>query len=218
MLGLCFTSIPWDTYYWLATDDIAMLHEPDYIVLLGGSGVPGASGLLRTYYGADAAHMHSNANIIVAVPATEGFKGSTAELTGRELILRGVDPSRLDYEMEGKSTYGQAVAVKRMLGENAEQAHILIVTSPPHMKRALLTFRKAGFGEVGGYPAFECSIEGDMTYDDEDVEVPKAVKTIAPDIGNNLFLRYQFWGFLNYEFQIAREFSAMLYYKLKGWI
>jgi len=40
------------------------------IVLMGGSGMPGKSALMRTYYTAEAAHAHPDARVIIALPGS----------------------------------------------------------------------------------------------------------------------------------------------------
>ena len=43
-------------------------------------------------------------------------------------------------------------------------------------------------------------------------------KTLLPNVGSNTSVRYQFWNHLKYEIMIAREMTALTYYKLRGWI
>jgi hypothetical protein len=91
---------------------------------------------------------------------------------------------------------------------------ILIVTSPEHLYRAVLSFRKAGFKKVDGLPAFENTIESDLSFDDSSLGGKKWI----PGIGKNLTVRYEFWRQMRYEELILREWMAILYYKLNGWI
>jgi len=91
---------------------------------------------------------------------------------------------------------------------------LLIVTSPEHLRRAVLTFKKAGFLKVDGVPAFEEAIESDLSFTGRRLGGRRWV----PDIGNNITLRYQFWTQLHYEVLILREVFALGYYKLQGWI
>jgi uncharacterized SAM-binding protein YcdF (DUF218 family) len=91
---------------------------------------------------------------------------------------------------------------------------ILIVTSPEHLYRAVLSFRKAGFKKVDGLPAFENTIESDLSFDDSSLGGKKWI----PGIGKNLTVRYEFWRQMRYEELILREWMAIVYYKVKGWI
>ena len=95
-----------------------------------------------------------------------------------------------------------------------EEKHITIITSPEHIKRSVLTFKKLGFSRSNGYPAFHRAIESDIKYENKDI----GGKKYLPDVGNNVAIRYRFWTHLKYEILIMREFLALFYYKLNGWI
>ena len=88
------------------------------------------------------------------------------------------------------------------------------MTSPEHITRAVKTFNRAGFSWVSGLPTFETSLSEDLTFVDEELKGNK----IAPSIGGNLQFRYQFWNHLKYEILVIREYIALGFYKLKGWI
>ena len=94
------------------------------------------------------------------------------------------------------------------------QPGILIITSPEHLCRAVQTFKKAGFRKVDGLPAFEIAIESGLLFDDRLIGGRKWM----PAIGKNLTLRYQFWTQLHYEELVIREWLAMAYYKMNGWM
>ncbi|MFH1936913.1 MAG: hypothetical protein ABIK52_05060, partial [Bacteroidota bacterium] len=53
---LAFTSGPFWIWYGLGTSKAEISGTPDYIVVLGGSGIPSETGLMRTYYAALAAN------------------------------------------------------------------------------------------------------------------------------------------------------------------
>ena len=82
------------------------------------------------------------------------------------------------------------------------------------MRRSMLCFRKAGFEDIGGCPAFEYAIETDMTAIKDDL----GGNRLIPGINRSISLRYRFWTHLKYEVLIFREYFALAYYKLKGWI
>ena len=91
----------------------------------------------------------------------------------------------------------------------------MLVTSPEHMYRAILSFEKAGFSQVQGLPTFETSVDEDKLYfNDRDLKG----NAIVPPIGHNKQLRYQFWTHLKYEIIVIREVFALGYYKLRAWI
>ena len=57
-------------------------------------------------------------------------------------------------------------------------------------------------------------MEADFSFNDEKLGGNKAI----PNIGNNIQLRYQFWNHLGYQIRVYREYLAIAFYKLKGWI
>jgi uncharacterized SAM-binding protein YcdF (DUF218 family) len=134
----------------------------------------------------------------------------------KELVLRGVDARRISFEAVGTDTRAQAMnQVRNVKCEmQGKGCSILIITSPEHLYRAVLTFKKAGFARVDGMPAFETTIESELAFDDRLL----GGKIWMPSIGNNITLRYQFWTQLRYEQLIIREWLAIGYYWLNGWI
>ena len=81
--------------------------------------------------------------------------------------------------------------------------------SEKHLFRAIKTFRKAGFVNVGAVPAFDTPV------DEEKIKDKEGTKDIRV---RNLTLRYNMWSYLNYELIVLREYCAITYYKIKGWI
>ncbi len=213
LVGLCFTGYPWRVYYWLGTDDHVLSDDPAYIVVLGGGGIPSESGLVRTYYGAEAGRRFPGAQLIAALPVSGDAENSSTYLMREELVRRGIDRDRVLLEKRGVNTRGQAIQIRRMVGEDQLDAPILIVTCPEHMRRSLMTFRKAGFSNVADYSAFSTSGGGNMAYDTEDLEAD-----LIPIVDGGIMLRYGFWNHLNYLTRSARELSALAYYRMKGWI
>jgi uncharacterized SAM-binding protein YcdF (DUF218 family) len=129
-----------------------------------------------------------------------------------ELILRGVNPAKIVFEYDGTNTRAQALNCKNLV---KMQTPVLLITSPEHMRRAVLCFRKAGFEKVNGLPAFENALEADLKFEDDKLG---GNKTLMPDVGESINVRYQLWNHLNYEILIAREIVALAYYRLRGWI
>jgi len=206
LLILSFTDIPYYAYHNLGMGQSALSENPDVIVILGGSGMPSPDGLIRTYYASEAAKEHKNARIIIALPYNESDSLYQLNLMAHELIIRGIDSLRINYEPSGFNTRSQAVNIASMFKNNKEQLALLIITTPEHMFRSIKSFRKAGFTKVGGLPAFEKP-------SDEEKLISKEEKERV-----NLSIRYNMWSYLNYELLVLREYSAIVYYKLKGWI
>ncbi|MDB3887440.1 YdcF family protein, partial [bacterium] len=211
MLVLSFTSLPFWGYYYLSYPDKKLNKNPEYIVIMSGSGIPSESGLIRTFYGAEAANKFPAAKIVIAMPGKINDSTSTIQKTKEELILRGVLPQQILFENKGTNTRSQALYSKEIIPLNA---NILIVTSPEHIYRTVKSFEKVGYRNCSGSAAFEKNNEASFAYKDDQF----GGNTIVPNIGKNRQLRYQFWNHLKYEILICREYTAIAFYKLKGWI
>jgi uncharacterized SAM-binding protein YcdF (DUF218 family) len=215
VLILSFTTLPFWGYYWLGTSESEIEGTPDYIVLLGGGGMPSESNLMRAWFVCRAASESINSKIIISIPGDTSDLNSTARRIADELVQKGINRSRILYEQTGKNTRSEALQIANFNGENLCGKSILLVSSPEHMRRAVLTFRKAGFKNISALPAFENALEANLLFSEKEVG---GSNMPVPNIGNNTAVRYQFWNHLKYEILIAREMSALAYYKLKGWI
>lgn len=217
VLLLCVTPAPWRIYRWFSTDAFALSGPPDYIVVLGGGGIPSESGLVRTYHGAALGRAFTGSRLLISLPAEEGrFEDTALGRMQSELVLRGIEPERILVEPRGLNTRGQALEIRSMLAKVDPPPRLLIVTSPDHLKRSLLCFRKVGFPEVAGHAAFPESVEVDLRYDSE--ELSADLQFWTPDVGSSLILRYTFWTNLHYLAMVAREATGLAYYKLQGWV
>ena len=211
-LVLAFTEQPYWGYHWLGTSKSELKWEPKHIILLGGGGMPSQSNLMRSWYTEKAAKSFPQAKVIVAMPGLITDTLSTPQRMKLELIQRGVSADRINFESNGTNTRSQALECQRII---KMQEPLLLVTSPEHMRRAVLCFKKVGFEKVNALPAFENAAEADFSFIDDELG---GNKTLVPDVGNNMNMRYQMWNHLKYEILIAREFFALSYYKLRGWI
>lgn len=205
---LSFTDIPYFAYHHLSLPDEPLSRKPDVIVVLGGSGMPSEDGLMRTYYAAEAAEKYKTARVIIALPYNENDSLYQLNLMAHELIIRGVDSSRIDFEPLGFNTHSQAEHIAARYSTTIRTISLLIVTSPEHIYRSVHTFRKAGFITVGGFAAFERPPDEENIKDKEH-STDTRVKSLD--------LRYNMWSYLHYELLVFREYIAILYYKLKGW-
>ncbi|MFN6943772.1 MAG: YdcF family protein [Cytophagaceae bacterium] len=207
LILLSFTDLPYYAYHHLGTVNAKLIKKPEVIILLGGSGMPSPDGLIRTYYAADLAEKFTEARIIIALPYNEHETDSLYQLNlmANELILKGINPERITYEPKGYNTRSQALNIAAMYGEH--KPVLALVTSPEHIYRSIKTFEKAGFSHVGGVPSFEKPPEEDKIKDKN-----------AKDQVNSLSVRYNMWSYLSYEILVLREYTAIAYYKCKGWI
>jgi uncharacterized SAM-binding protein YcdF (DUF218 family) len=207
LLILSFTDIPYKAYHGLGTLNSELKGKPDVIVIPGGSGMPCADGLMRTYYGTVAANRFPDARIIIAHPYDSGSDSLLQlNLMARELIVKGIDSLRIAYEPLGFNTWSQAVNIGKMIDADKNNLSILIVTSPEHVYRAVKTYEKLGFAHVFSFAAFEKPISEDKLGSKDEMK------------GVNIAVRYNMWSYLNYELLVIKEYIAIVYYKLKGWI
>jgi uncharacterized SAM-binding protein YcdF (DUF218 family) len=214
-LILSFTSLPYWGYYWLGTSKSQIAKKPDYIILLGGGGMPSESSLMRIFFVHRAAVESPESRIVISIPGDPTDSLSTARKVAAELISKGIAPARLLYEQTATNTRSEAIQLQYFNKEKLTDKAILLVTSPEHTRRAVLVFKKAGFTNVSALPTFENAIEANLFFDDKKLG---GTKTLVPDIGGNTEVRYQFWNHLKYEILIVRELTALGYYKLRGWI
>lgn len=214
MALLVISPLPVAVDRWLVNPPSTLHGQPALIVVLGGGGIPSESGLMRTYYGALAATRYPDAEIFLALPEEVDVSSSALIRMREELMMRGVEADRILLAPYGANTRAQAVEVKRMLGPGSAQMPILLVSSPEHLRRAVLTFRKVGFKQVGSYAALN-------TYDAGDYSLsPDAVNDTLPlpSVENNLVVRYHVWMQMELSVAALRELAALGYYRFKGWI
>ncbi|MFO7656253.1 MAG: YdcF family protein [Bacteroidales bacterium] len=213
MIVFAFSSGPFWLHYNLGTKNTGFEFTPDYIVLMGGSGMPSESNLIRAYYAAKIGKGFPEARLIVALPGdTTDSLSSVVQLAG-ELIQRGIDKERILFEPDGINTRSQALQIAKILSLT-DSTKLVAVTSPEHIRRSILCFKKAGFKNVGGYPAFEHAIEADLKSIKDDLGGNKFV----PEVNESIALRYRFWVYFKLEITVLREYCALAFYKLKGWI
>jgi uncharacterized SAM-binding protein YcdF (DUF218 family) len=213
ILIVSFTTLPYKGIYWLGTSSLKAGIVPQYIIVMGGSALPGKSGLIRTYYAALIAEDYKDAEIIIALPGNVDDSTSSIRLMQKELEIRNINPDRIILENEGKNTRYQALEIQKIIP--LKKTSIFIVTSPEHMRRSILSFEKIGFQNVSGVPAFDAIHDFELHFDDKQLG---GRNQFVPEIGENIQIRYQFWKHLQYEIIFIREIMALGYYNLKGWI
>ena len=183
---------------WLTNAGDALPDSPRVIAVLGGDGIPSETGLMRTYYAAQFGASCPDARFIVSLPAHQDPETSSVGKMRDELVMRGIPAAAVQLEYKALNTHEQAVAIAEMVGPDSLGAPVVVVTSPFHIRRTLLCFRRAGFTDVHGLAARNINAEADM--------------------GVGVRMRYGFWDALETETHFTREVVAMLYYKLRGWI
>ncbi len=230
MIIMAFTSAPFWIWYGMGVKKAGIHRPPDYIVVLGGGGMPSESGLMRCWYASRVANHFTRARVIIALPGESKDSLSSVNQMKQEMELRGVAGDRIFLEDSGTNTRAEALNVFKIISDIessrvtrhvspdssfvTRHSSLLLVTSPEHIYRAVLTFRKAGFLKVDGVPAFEKTIESNLSFNARKL----GARGWVPDVGRNITIRYEFWVHLEYELLVLREYMALAYYKLQGWI
>jgi uncharacterized SAM-binding protein YcdF (DUF218 family) len=197
-LVFVFAGPPRPLVEWLTGENLNPPKEPRYIVVLGGGGIPSGTSLLRTWHAARFGNGLTGTTFIVSLPADATPDISSVGRMRDELVLRGIPASAIQMETRGLNTHEQAVNVAKMMSPDHSNEPVVIVTSGFHMRRSLLSFRKAGLTNVDGLFAYSIGAEADL--------------------GPNMWLRYSVWGNRAHEADIARELAGLVVYKLCGWI
>lgn len=215
-----FTPLPWRLYKRLGEFPAPATRKPTHILVMGGSGIPGESGLMRTYYGAMAAALHPDAELLVALPlGADESVASRAYLD--ELALRGVPPGQARLLPGGRNTREQALCLAAELGSALDTACVLIVTDPTHVRRTAGCLRRAGVPHLAALPAHPISIEDPLPRPGTDPEPPVEPESgpisAAPAGDSFLLLRYGLWNNIGYTFDALREYAALAAYRLRGW-
>lgn len=209
LLLLALTPLPGLAYGWLGRAAGDAPNAPDVIVMMGGGGIPSESGLMRCYETAVQATHYPKARIIVAMPREPGETNGKPSAVVREIMLRGVDRSRIAQEGRGRHTREQALELWKMTDGARHAPAILVVSSPEHIRRSVLAFRKAGFKQVGGAGAYSQHLQADLS-------LPSA--SPVPNPAHSELLRYRVWENVGVEIKVLRELTALLYYRIRGWI
>lgn len=91
--------------------------------------------------------------------------------------------------------------------------NIVVVTSPEHLKRTIKCFNKVGFEKVRSIAAHESHVDFCLSLQNQKLKGKESIPHVE-----NTMLRYTFWNYLKLEIDTCREYFALFYYKIKGWI
>lgn len=205
---LSFTDLPYNAYHNLGTKNSETIEAPDYIVVMGAGGMPSPEGLMRCNYAAEAAKAYPQAKVLIAMPTDPAyFRISHPYKMFKQVERYGIDSTRFMFQIKGMNTRQQALEIAGGFSQH-DTVSVMIVTSPQHIYRSVKVFEKAGFGSVTGLASFERAIA------EEDLKSRDRKK----DEVSNLNLRYNMWNYMKYQITVMREYVAITYYWLKGWI
>ncbi len=220
-IAVQFSPLPWRAYKGLWKVPSPSTESPTHILVMGGSGIPGESGLMRTFYAAQAAREHPDADLFIAMPL--GAADSPASQAYRdEIQLRGISAERIHILEGGRNTREQALRLAELLAKETHDTCVLIVTSPEHTRRTAAAIRKTCEVPLHAFPAFPISLEDPLPWSAAELDTPEAAPATpliaVPDIGSSMRLRYTLWANLRYTHEAFREYAALFYYRLRGWI
>lgn len=211
MLVLALTPAPFYMHYALGEDpgrkgdNTAFV--PDRIVMFGGAGMPSETNLMRLYYVAQFAN-HFDIPAIIVHPEDSVCQ---AEMS-RILIQEGLDSTAIVFMTQGTNTRSQVLELKKehpaLVNEN-----LLIITSPENMRRTVKCLRKEGFQNIKGVAAREATVDFDLSLKQQELKGNEAIPSVE-----STNLRYTFWNYFKLEIVCFREYAALAYYKIKGWI
>lgn len=135
----------------------ADISKGDVIILLGGGhvadvpdfkgkGIPAEDMMTRAV---GAFRLHKKSGMPVIVSAGRGFDCREAEaLVIKEFLIdMGIDENKIIVEDKSKDTRENALLTKQICDKKGFKNPVLI-TSAYHMKRSLLSFKKAGFNVI----------------------------------------------------------------------
>lgn len=210
-LILGVTSVPFYMHYNLGIDpnhdyDTVQPFEPQHVIMMGGAGMPSASNLMRLYYTAGLAKNY-DCPVIIVHPQDSICH---AEMDNY-LVNQGVTKEIL-HDTIGTNTRSQVLG----LAENFPElltTNIIVVTSPEHLKRTIKCFNKAGFQQVRGMAAYESTVDFNLSLENQRLKGREDVPNVE-----STRLRYTFWNYLKLEIDTYREYLALFYYRIKGWI
>ena len=207
MLFLAFTSAPFYMHYRLGQDpnDDVEVSNPQLVMMFGGAGMPSEDNLMRLYNTAALAR-HFDVPVLLVHPEDSLCQ---AEMT-RLLRQGGIDS--ILYMTEGANTRSQAVELMNAYPELSEK-ELIVVTSPEHVRRTVKCLNKVGFRNTIGKAAYPATVDFDLSLKKQKLGGNEAIPSVE-----SVKMRYTFFNYLKLEITCLREYCALAYYKIKGWI
>lgn len=208
MMILALTPLPYYMHYHLGkAGDKDRIATPDAIVMFGGAGMPSGSNLLRLYHTAEYARQY-HLPVIIAHP--EDSVCQTEML--RYLVQSGIDDSDIHFMTQGTNTRSQALGLEKTHPELLTK-RLAVITSTEHIKRTVKCLNKVGFKHVIGIPAREATIDFDLSLREQELKGNSVIPSVE-----STKIRYNFWNYFKLEITCFREYAALAYYRIKGWI
>ena len=208
-LILALTPVPFYMHYNLGQDpnqDTTQVFEPQHVIMMGGAGMPSSGNLMRLYYAAGIAKFY-DCPVTIVHPYDSLCHAKMDEFLNNQYVT-----SMIFHDTIGTNTRSQVLG----LAENHPEllsTKIMVITSPEHLRRTVKCFNKAGFQEVRGVAAFEGTVDFNLSLENQTLKGKESIPSVE-----STKLRYTFWNYLKLEIDVYREYFALLYYDIKGWI
>jgi hypothetical protein len=208
-LILAITPAPYYMHHNLGNDpnkDTTFVFEPQHVIMMGGAGMPSASNLMRLYFATGIASV-LECPLTIVHPYDSACQADMDEF----IVSQGIT-NYIVHDTIGTNTRSQVLG----LAENYPElltTNLLVVTSPEHLRRTIKCFNKAGFQQVRGMAAYEGTVDFNLSLKQQKLKGREDVPNVE-----STNLRYTFWNYLKLEIDTYREYFALLYYKIKGWI
>ena len=207
MVVLAFTSAPFYLYFNLGQnpEKETVIARPESIVMFGGAGMPSEDNLMRLYHTAALAR-HFEIPVILVHP-----EDSLCQTEMTRLLQQGGIDSIL-YMTSGANTRSQALELIAAYPELTEKQFI-VVTSPEHIRRTVKCLNKVGFQNVIGKATYPATVDFDLSLKKQKLGGNEAIPSVE-----SVKMRYTFFNYLKLEITCLREYFALVYYRIKGWI
>lgn len=208
-LILAITPAPFYMHYNLGQDpnaDTTQIFETQHVIMMGGAGMPSASNLMRLYFATGIASV-LECPLTIVHPYDSACQADMDEF----IVSQGIT-NYIVHDTIGTNTRSQVLG----LAENYPElltTNLLVVTSPEHLRRTIKCFNKAGFQQVRGMAAYEGTVDFNLSLKQQKLKGREDVPNVE-----STNLRYTFWNYLKLEIDTYREYFALFYYKIKGWI
>ncbi len=207
MIALAFTSAPFYMHFRLGqnpNEDVE-ISDPRQVVMFGGAGMPSEDNLMRLYHTAALAR-HFEVPVLLVHPEDSLCQ---AEMTR---LLRQGDIDSILYMTEGANTRSQALELMAQYPKLAEE-QLIVVTSPEHVRRTIKCLNKVGFQNVIGKAAYPATVDFDLSLKKQKLGGNESIPSVE-----SVKMRYTFFNYLKLEITCLREYCALAYYRIKGWI
>lgn len=209
MLILALTPAPFYWHYALGDSPSPSSEEafvPSRIVMFGGAGMPSEGNLIRLYYTSGYAKRY-HVPVLIVHPDDSVCQHEMK----RYLVQSGVPESDIAFMTEGTNTRSQALELAKIPHFNEER--LMVVTAPENIRRTVKSLQKVGFTNLRGMAAREATVDFDLSLKGQDLRGNERIHTVESST-----MRYTFWNYLKLEVTCFREYLALAYYRIKGWI